>query len=165
MKRHWAEIGVDIKVNTIERALYYTRGDNNDHDAAVWPGPGGLDPMLDPRDFFAQHTAGLALRDSVDALVRVRRQGRPGAAGEPEAAHEAVRRGARHRRPEEARRDHEAAVRHRRRGLRDHRHLPRGERLRHLQEQPAERAGEISRTPGSWPNPGPALPQQFFFTT
>ncbi|RDJ21879.1 ABC transporter substrate-binding protein [Bosea caraganae] len=58
VKRHWAEIGVDIKVNTIERALYYTRGDNNDHDAAVWPGPGGLDPMLDPRDYFAQHTQG-----------------------------------------------------------------------------------------------------------
>jgi peptide/nickel transport system substrate-binding protein len=58
VKRHWAEIGIDIKVNTIERALYYTRGDNNDHDAAVWPGPGGLDPMLDPRDYFAQHTQG-----------------------------------------------------------------------------------------------------------
>ena len=58
VKRHWADIGIDIKVNTIERALYYTRGDNNDHDAAVWPGPGGLDPMLDPRDFFAQHTQG-----------------------------------------------------------------------------------------------------------
>jgi peptide/nickel transport system substrate-binding protein len=58
VKRHWAAIGVDIKVNTIERALYYTRGDNNDHDAATWPGPGGLDPMLDPRDYFAQHTQG-----------------------------------------------------------------------------------------------------------
>ncbi len=58
VKRHWAEIGVDIKVNTIERALYYTRGDSNDHDAAVWPGPGGLDPMLDPRDYFAQHPQG-----------------------------------------------------------------------------------------------------------
>ncbi len=58
VKRHWAEIGVDVKINTIERALYYTRGDSNDHDAQVWPGPGGLDPMLDPRDFFAQHTQG-----------------------------------------------------------------------------------------------------------
>ncbi len=58
VKRHWADIGVDIKVNTIERALYYTRGDSNDHDAAVWPGPGGLDPMLDPRDYFAQHPQG-----------------------------------------------------------------------------------------------------------
>ncbi len=58
VKRHWAAIGVDMKVNTIERALFYTRGDNNDHDAATWPGPGGLDPMLDPRDYFAQHPQG-----------------------------------------------------------------------------------------------------------
>ncbi|SIQ42771.1 peptide/nickel transport system substrate-binding protein [Rhizobium sp. RU35A] len=58
VKSHWANIGVDVKVNTIERALYYTRGDDNAHDAAVWPGPGGLDPMLDPRDFFAFHPQG-----------------------------------------------------------------------------------------------------------
>ena len=58
IKRQWAEIGIDAKVNTIERALFFTRGDNNDHDAQVWNGPGGLDPMLDPRDFFAQHTQG-----------------------------------------------------------------------------------------------------------
>ncbi|MCP8937985.1 ABC transporter substrate-binding protein [Alsobacter sp. SYSU M60028] len=58
VKRHWQQIGIDMKVNVIERALYYTRGDNNDHDAAVWGGPGGLDPMLDPRDFFAQHPQG-----------------------------------------------------------------------------------------------------------
>jgi len=58
VKRHWGAIGVDIKVNTIERALYYTRGDSNDHDAATWPGPGGLDPMLDARDYFAQHIQG-----------------------------------------------------------------------------------------------------------
>lgn len=58
VKSHWAAIGVDMKVNTIERALYYTRGDDNAHDAAVWPGPGGLDPMLDPRDFFAFHPQG-----------------------------------------------------------------------------------------------------------
>ncbi|MFW8643475.1 hypothetical protein ACOJBO_15625 [Rhizobium beringeri] len=58
VKTHWAQIGIDMKVNTIERALYYTRGDDNAHDAAVWPGPGGLDPMLDPRDFFAFHPQG-----------------------------------------------------------------------------------------------------------
>jgi peptide/nickel transport system substrate-binding protein len=58
VKSHWAEIGVDIKVNSIERALYYSRGDANDHDAQVWPGPGGLDPMFDPRDYFAMHTQG-----------------------------------------------------------------------------------------------------------
>jgi len=58
VKRHWAAIGVDIKVNTVERALYYTRGDSNEHDAATWPGPGGLDPMLDARDYFAHHPQG-----------------------------------------------------------------------------------------------------------
>jgi len=58
VKKHWANIGIDIKVNTIERALYYSRGDNNEHDAQVWPGPGGLDIMFDPRDLFAQHTQG-----------------------------------------------------------------------------------------------------------
>ncbi len=58
VKRHWADIGIDVKINAIDRSLYYTRGDNNDHDMAVWPGPGGLDIMLDPRDFFAQHTQG-----------------------------------------------------------------------------------------------------------
>ena len=58
VKRHWAELGIDMKVNTLERALYYTRADNNDHDVQVWPGTGGLDPMLDPRDYFAQHPQG-----------------------------------------------------------------------------------------------------------
>jgi peptide/nickel transport system substrate-binding protein len=58
IKRHWAAIGIDIKINTIERALYYTRGDNNDHDMAVWPGPGGLDPLLDARDYVAVHPQG-----------------------------------------------------------------------------------------------------------
>ncbi len=58
VKRHWSELGVDMKVNTLERALYYTRADSNDHDVQVWPGTGGLDPMLDPRDFFAQHPQG-----------------------------------------------------------------------------------------------------------
>ncbi|MDR6817409.1 peptide/nickel transport system substrate-binding protein [Neorhizobium sp. 2083] len=58
VKAHWAKIGVDMKVNTMERALYYTRGDDNAHDAQVWSGAGGLDPMLDPRDYFAFHPQG-----------------------------------------------------------------------------------------------------------
>ncbi|HEX3349356.1 MAG TPA: ABC transporter substrate-binding protein [Acetobacteraceae bacterium] len=58
VKRHWAGIGIDIKVNTIERALFFSRDDSNDYDAQVWPGPGGLDPMLTPWDFFAWHTQG-----------------------------------------------------------------------------------------------------------
>jgi hypothetical protein len=91
VKRHWAEIGVDMKVNTIERALYYTRGDSNDHDAATWPGPGGLDPMLDRARLLRPAPQGSRYAIPVDPVVCVRRQGRPGAAGQPEAAHEAVR--------------------------------------------------------------------------
>ncbi|MBI3507904.1 MAG: ABC transporter substrate-binding protein [Proteobacteria bacterium] len=58
VRRHWTAIGIDAKVNTIERALYYTRGDNNDHDMAVWIGPGGLDVILDARDYVAIHPQG-----------------------------------------------------------------------------------------------------------
>jgi peptide/nickel transport system substrate-binding protein len=58
VKKHWAKIGIDFKINAVERALFYSRGDNNDFDAQVWGGPGGLDPMFDPRDYFAQHTQG-----------------------------------------------------------------------------------------------------------
>ncbi len=58
VKKHWAKIGVDIKVNTIERALFYSRGDNNDYDAQVWPGANGPDMMFDPRDYVATHTQG-----------------------------------------------------------------------------------------------------------
>jgi peptide/nickel transport system substrate-binding protein len=58
IKRHWSAIGVDVKVNTIERALFFTRGDSNDHDMQVWQGPGGLDPVLDARDYLAMHPQG-----------------------------------------------------------------------------------------------------------
>ncbi len=163
VKRHWEAIGVDMKVNTIERALYYTRGDSNDHDAATWPGPGGLDPMLDPRDYFAQHIARHPLRDSMGDVVCVRWQGRAGAAREPEAAHEAVRRGARDGRPEEARRTDEAGFR------------PGADAFETIGVCLAVNSFGICKnnlqnvpksypSAWSWPNPGPALPQQFFFT-
>jgi peptide/nickel transport system substrate-binding protein len=58
VKKHWADIGVEIKVNTIERALYYSRGDNNDYDSQVWPGANGPDMIFDPRDYVATHTQG-----------------------------------------------------------------------------------------------------------
>ncbi len=58
IKRQWVKIGVDMKVNSMERSLFYTRGDANDHDAMVWAGPGGLDPILDARDYLAMHSQG-----------------------------------------------------------------------------------------------------------
>ncbi len=49
-------------MNTIERALYYTRGDSNDHDAAVWPGRRARSDARSAR-LLRPASAGLALRD------------------------------------------------------------------------------------------------------
>ena len=153
-----------MKVNTIERALYYTRADNNDHDVA------GLARHRRPRSdarparLLRAASAGLALRDPVDALVRVERQGRAGAARASEAAHEALRRGARDQRHEEARRDHEGDLRHR--GGRSSRPSASASRSRPSASPRTtwRTSRRRCRTPGSWPTPGPSLPQQYFFT-
>ena len=163
VKRHWADIGVDIKVNTIERALYYTRGDSNEHDAATWPGPGGLDAMLDPRDYFAQHIQGS--RYAIPWTVWFASNGKDGQ--EP---------------PESQKQrkklfdDAQATADLKKRG--------------ELMKQVFDICADSFDTVGvclavnsfgicknnlqnvpksypsawSWPNPGPALPQQFFFT-
>jgi peptide/nickel transport system substrate-binding protein len=164
VKRHWADIGVDIKVNTIERALYYTRGDNNDHDAAVWPGPGGLDPMLDPRDFFAQHTQG-----SRYAIPWAQWYVSGGKDGQEPPEDQKLRM----KLFDQARATADLQKR--------------GDIMKQLFDIDAEAFETIgiclavnafgicktnlqnvpARYPSSWswPNPGPALPQQFFFTT
>jgi peptide/nickel transport system substrate-binding protein len=164
VKRHWAEIGVDIKVNTIERALYYTRGDNNDHDAAVWPGPGGLDPMLDPRDYFAQHTQGS--RYAIPWTQWYVSGGKDGQEP-PESQKQRMKLF------DEARATADPAKR--------------GAAMKQLFDLTADAFETIgvclgvnsfgivktnlqnvpAKTPNSWswPNPGPALPQQFFSTT
>ena len=163
-KRHWAAVGVDVKVNTIERALYYTRGDNNDHDAAVWPGPGGLDPMLDPRDFFAQHTQGTRY-----AIPWTQWYVSGGKDGQEPPEHQK----ARMKLFDDAR----AAADIKKRG----------EVMKQIFDIAAENfetvgiclgvntsgiaRNNLRNIPGkmpdswSWPNPGPALPQQFYFTS
>ncbi|MET3910479.1 peptide/nickel transport system substrate-binding protein [Bradyrhizobium sp. S3.3.6] len=163
-KRHWADIGIDIKVNTIERALYYTRGDNNDHDAAVWPGPGGLDPMLDPRDFFAQHTQGS--RYAVPWAQWYVSGGKDGQEP-PESQKQRMKLFDQARATADLQK--------------------RGEIMKQLFDLTADAFETIgiclavnafgicktnlanvpAKYPNSWswPNPGPALPQQFFFST
>jgi peptide/nickel transport system substrate-binding protein len=163
VKRHWADVGVDIKVNTIERALYYTRGDNNDHDAAVWPGPGGLEPMLDPRDYFAQHPQGS--RYAIPWTQWYVSGGKDG----QEPPEDQKRRMKLY---DEARATSDLARR--------------GEIMKQLFDLTAEAfetvgvclsvnafgicKNNLQNVPAkypnswSWPNPGPALPQQFFFS-
>ncbi|AMJ60376.1 ABC transporter substrate-binding protein [Bosea sp. PAMC 26642] len=164
VKRHWADIGVDIKVNTIERALYYTRGDSNDHDAAVWPGPGGLDPMLDPRDYFAHHPQGS--RYAIPWTLWYVSGGKDGQEP-PESQKQRMKL------YDQARATADLQKR--------------GELMKQLFDLTAEAfetiglclavnafgiaKNNLQNVPAkypnawSWPNPGPALPQQFFFTT
>lgn len=51
----WEEIGVELNVSSVERSIYYSRGEANEHDFMVWGAPGGLDPTLSPRDVIAVH--------------------------------------------------------------------------------------------------------------
>lgn len=51
--QYWKAVGIDARMQTIDRTLYYERKNNNDHDAAVWEGGSGrADSVLDPRAFF-----------------------------------------------------------------------------------------------------------------
>jgi peptide/nickel transport system substrate-binding protein len=164
IKRHWVEIGIDVKINTIDRSLYYTRGDNNDHDIAVWPGPGGLEPMLDPRDFFAMHTQGT--RYAVPWAMWYASGGRDGQEP-PEHQKERMRLYDQARSTADTRRQ--------------------GELMKRVFDICAEQfecigvnlapnlfgvaQNRLRGVPGSmpyswsWPHPGPSLPQQFFFTS
>jgi peptide/nickel transport system substrate-binding protein len=49
---YWREVGVDMQVRVQDRSLLYTRKDAAQHDAVVWGGDGGVDPMTEPRYFF-----------------------------------------------------------------------------------------------------------------
>ncbi|MEM7022987.1 MAG: ABC transporter substrate-binding protein [Pseudomonadota bacterium] len=51
----WEEIGVGLNIGSVERSIYYSRGEANEHDFMVWGAPGGLDPTLSPRDVLAVH--------------------------------------------------------------------------------------------------------------
>lgn len=53
--QYWEQVGIDARVNTIERTLFYDRKDPaaNEHDANVWAGDGGLHvEMLESRWYF-----------------------------------------------------------------------------------------------------------------
>ena len=163
VKRHWVDIGIDMKVNTIERALYYTRGDNNDHDFAVWFGPGGLEPLIDARDWVCMHPQGS--RYAIPWAMWYASGGREGQ--EPNDNHKQ-----RMRLYDQAR----ATTDVRRQG----------ELMKQILDLAAEAfdcfgvclapnlfgiaSNRLRNVPArmpyawSWPHPGPALPQQFFFT-
>ncbi|MDF0603784.1 ABC transporter substrate-binding protein [Psychromarinibacter sp. C21-152] len=51
----WEELGIELNISSVERSIYYSRGEANEHDFMVWGAPGGLDPTLSPRDVLAVH--------------------------------------------------------------------------------------------------------------
>lgn len=56
--QYWDEVGIDARVNTIERTLFLDRKDPaaNQHDANVWYGEGGLhEEMIETRWWFPGH--------------------------------------------------------------------------------------------------------------
>ena len=40
--QYWQAVGVDAQVQTVDRTLFYDRKDNNDQDASVFLGSGGM---------------------------------------------------------------------------------------------------------------------------
>lgn len=51
--QYWQAVGVDAKVQTVDRTLFYDRKDNNDQDAAVFLGSGGMgDALFEPTFYF-----------------------------------------------------------------------------------------------------------------
>ena len=55
IREQWSEIGIGVNSTSVERSIYYSRGEANEHDFMVWGAPGGLDPTLSPRDVLSVH--------------------------------------------------------------------------------------------------------------
>lgn len=55
MKQQWTRIGINLNATSVERSIFYSRGEANEHDLMVWGSPGGLDPYFAPRDFLPMH--------------------------------------------------------------------------------------------------------------
>lgn len=47
---NWKQVGIDARVKTEDRSIFYERKEANEHDANVWSGDGGFgDEILEPR--------------------------------------------------------------------------------------------------------------------
>jgi peptide/nickel transport system substrate-binding protein len=77
IKKQWADVGVDLGINTMERSLFYERGQNNDYDIDVMGLPNGINPTNDPRTWLSVHTL-----DSRQSLPWVRWYATGGKSGE-----------------------------------------------------------------------------------
>ena len=81
VKKDWAEIGIDLGINTTERSLFYERAQSNDYDIAIQALTGGLHPTSDPRVWLSTHNL-----DSRQSLPWVRWYESGGKQGEEPSA-------------------------------------------------------------------------------
>ena len=49
---YWNEVGIETRLNIMEREDLYERKSANQHDAVLWVGDGGLEVLLEPRWYF-----------------------------------------------------------------------------------------------------------------
>ncbi|MBI1294578.1 ABC transporter substrate-binding protein [bacterium] len=89
VKGYWETVGIQTNVNSIDRSLFYTRKDGNEHDAAVWGGDGGLDVVLEPRWYFPYSGESLFAQAWVTYYNNPSGQGALTAPEEPPAATQA----------------------------------------------------------------------------
>jgi peptide/nickel transport system substrate-binding protein len=50
--KYWKAVGINVEALSEDRTLYYSRKANNDGEAFLWQGEGGINPILDPRFYF-----------------------------------------------------------------------------------------------------------------
>jgi len=51
--QYWQAVGIDAKMQTVDRTLFYDRKDNNEQDASVFLGSGGMaDGLFEPTFYF-----------------------------------------------------------------------------------------------------------------
>jgi peptide/nickel transport system substrate-binding protein len=56
IKRDFAAVGIDLGVNGIERSLFYDRANKNEHEVHISIVSGGVDPELELRGVVAEHS-------------------------------------------------------------------------------------------------------------
>jgi peptide/nickel transport system substrate-binding protein len=56
LAKYWKAVGVAVESKPEDRSLMYQRKDSNDLDAMIWAGEGGMNPMMDPRNYFPYST-------------------------------------------------------------------------------------------------------------
>ncbi len=58
ISQQWADVGVQLRLNPMDRTLFFERDTGNDHEISVWGVASGLNPELDARGIIPIHPHG-----------------------------------------------------------------------------------------------------------